>query len=130
MVAVLFILLGARSYAEDVAVIEQEMVETAIWVDANLPADALLAVHDIGAIGYFTQQPLVDLAGLVTPDVIPFIRDETRMSVYLDEQGVDYLITFPDFYKYLMAEKEVVFVTNGKIADEQNFVRMTIYRWK
>ena len=48
-----FIFLGAHSYAEDVAVIESEMVVTAKWVAENLPPDALIAAHDIGALGYF-----------------------------------------------------------------------------
>ncbi|GAB1471227.1 hypothetical protein MASR2M66_21050 [Chloroflexota bacterium] len=129
-VTFLFIVLGARSYSNDVALIEQEMVDTARWVNTNLPPDALLAVHDIGAIGYFSQQPIIDLAGLVSPEVVPFIRDEVRLSDYLNRQGVDYLIAFADFYPEMTANRDVVFVTNGAVATESDFTRMTIYRWK
>ena len=44
----------------------------------NTPPDALIAAHDIGAVGYFGQRRLLDLAGLVSPEVIPFIRDEAQ----------------------------------------------------
>ncbi len=129
MVTLLFIALGARSYARDVAFIEGEMVATAKWAAANLPPDALLAVHDIGALGYFDNHALIDLAGLVSPEVIPFIRDEDRLAAYLDTQGADYLIAFPDLYPQMIQGKEVVFVANGVIAYEIDGISMTIYRW-
>lgn len=129
MVTLLFIVLGARSYARDVAFIEGEMVTAAKWAAANLPPDALLAVHDIGALGYFDNHPLIDLAGLVSPEVIPFIRDEDRLATYLDTQGADYLIAFPDLYPQMIQGKEVVFVANGVIAREIDGISMTIYRW-
>jgi hypothetical protein len=71
---------GARFYADDVSFIEEEMVATAKWIAANTPADAVIAAHDIGALGYFDRHRILDLAGLVSPEVVPFIRDETRLA--------------------------------------------------
>lgn len=130
MVTVLFIVLGARSYARDVAFIEQEMVAAAKWASANLPPESVLAVHDIGALGYFDDHPMIDLAGLVSPEVIPFIRDEARLAEYLDSKGADYLIAFAELYPELEKGRETVFVTNGSVASGAGWVRMTIYRWK
>jgi hypothetical protein len=48
-----FFALGGRAYALDVAVIESEMIDTARWVNENLPEEALIAAHDIGGLGYF-----------------------------------------------------------------------------
>jgi hypothetical protein len=130
MLAVAFIFLGAQSYAKDVAVIESEMVVTAKWVAANLPPDALIAAHDIGALGYFDNHELIDLAGLISPDVIPFIRDESRLTNYLNQHGADYLIAFPEFYPLLTGGVETVFVTNSAITltfDQEN---MAVYPWK
>lgn len=125
-----FIFLGANSYARDVALIEQEMVESAKWAAENLPPNAVIAAHDIGAMGYFDHHELIDLAGLVSPEVIPFIRDEERLSAYLDENNADYLIAFADLYNEMTAGREIVFVTNGEIAQVGDFSPMTIYRWK
>jgi hypothetical protein len=129
MVAVLFIVLGARSYAQDVAVIETEMVRTAKWVAANLPPDALIAAHDIGALGYFDDHELVDLAGLISPEVIPFIRDEDRLTAFLSERGADYLIAFPEFYPDLTRSREIVFVTEGPFAPLFDQENMAVFRW-
>ncbi len=129
MVAVLFVVLGARSYAQDVAVIESEMVAAAKWVSANVPPNALVAAHDIGALGYFDQHEIIDLAGLISPEVIPFIRDETRLAQYLDEHGADYLVAFPEFYPMLSNEADQVFITQGIFAPEFGQKNMAVFHW-
>lgn len=125
-----FILLGARSYAQDVAVIESEMIVTAKWVAENLPAEAIIAAHDIGALGYFDSHELIDLAGLISPEVIPFIRDEARISIFLNEKGVDYLIAFPEFYPLLSDGAEQIFSTNSEITRAFGRQNMAVYLWK
>lgn len=130
MLALLFVFLGARTYALDVAVIESEMVVTAKWAAANLPADALVAAHDIGALGYFDAHALIDLAGLVSPEVIPIMRDEPALALYLNRLGADYLIAFPGFYPELSRQAEAVFVTHGSFAPQFDEENMTVLRWK
>ena len=130
MLAISFVFLGARSYAQDVAVIESEMVVTANWVAANLPPDALVAAHDIGALGYFDYHELIDLAGLVSPDVIPFIRDEPQLANYLNQQSADYLIAFPEFYPLLTGSAEAAFVTDSAVTLKFGQKNMVVYLWK
>ena len=129
MVLFSFWFLGARAYARDVAIIESEMVNTARWVAANIERNSVIAAHDIGALGYFTQHRLVDLAGLVSPEIIPFIRDEERLAEYLDEQKVDYLVTFPGWYPLLVKKAIPVFRTNALYAPQQGGENMGVYQW-
>jgi hypothetical protein len=124
-----FWLIGARYYAEDVRFIESEMVETAQCVAKNIPPDKLLAVHDIGAMGYFGNHNMVDLAGLISPDVIPFIRDEKRIAAYLDEKHADYLVVFPDWYTSLASDLHPVFTTGAPYAPDLGGTNMTVYAW-
>ena len=102
-----FTLLGAQAYGRDVRIIESEMVATAEWLEANTPPNVLLAAHDIGAIGYYTQRPLIDLAGLVTPEIIPIIRDEAALLDYIITQQADYVITFPSWYPTLSQDADL-----------------------
>ena len=125
-----FTFVGARRNAYDVFWIESELVETAKWVEQNLPADSVLAVHDIGALGYRVQNPLIDLAGLITPEVVPFIRDETRLAEYLDSSAAEYLIVFPSFYPQLTSEKTPAFVAGLGFDSLQFEEDMQVYRWK
>ena len=128
-VALSFYALGARSYSDDVAIIQTEMVQTAHWVAQNTPPDALVAAHDIGALGYYADRQLVDLAGLISPEVIPFIRDETRLVAYLDERQVDYLVTFPGWYPQLIQNRPLLYTTGGLSAPAQGGENMAVYRW-
>ena len=130
LVTVLFVILGARSFGQDTAVIESEMVDTARWASQNLPEGALIAAHDIGALGYFDDHPLIDLAGLISPEAVPFIRDESRLGDFLNERGADYLIAFPEFYPLLTQGKRVIFQTQGEFSPEFGYENMVIYAWK
>jgi hypothetical protein len=125
-----FIFLGARSYAADVAVIETEMVDTALWVAKHVPAGVSIAAHDIGALGYFDDHPLVDMAGLVSPEVVPFIRDEARLAELLDERKVRYLIAFPNVYPGLSGSSRIVHASDGKFSPAAGQGNMTVYCWR
>jgi hypothetical protein len=120
---------GANAYIQDVALIESEMVASAKWVANNIPQGEIVAAHDIGALGYFDDHPLIDLAGLVSPEVIPFIRDERRLAEFLDDNSATYLIAFPKFYPLLSNLGEPVFVTGG-IGPELGGENMVIYHWR
>ena len=127
-----FVILGARAYTTDVAIIEGEMVHVAHWLDANAAPDELIAAHDIGAMGYFAQRPLLDLAGLISPEVIPFIRDEARLAAVIRQRGAAYLVTFPSWYPRLtdyngkggLLTLVPSFAGNGPVTSEH----LTVYR--
>ncbi len=124
-----FLGVGAITYAQDVAIIETEMVSTAHWLAENIPHGARVAVHDIGAIGYFSEVNILDTAGLISPEVIPFIRDETRLAQFLDKQGVEYLVTFPGWYPKLVKRGTLIHQTDGKFSPEAGGENMAVYRW-
>jgi len=71
-------------------------VTEAHWLATNVPPDQLLAVHDIGAAGYFAPRPIFDLAGLVSPEVVPIIRDGPKLMSMMEQKGVAYLMVLPD----------------------------------
>jgi hypothetical protein len=129
VLCVAFWVLGANTYSQDVALIESEMVASAKWVAANVPKSDVIAAHDIGALGYYDNHDLVDLAGLVSPEVIPFIRDEERLARFLDERDAKYLIAFPDFYPLLSKLAEPVFVANG-IGPKLGGEDMIVFHWR
>lgn len=125
--SVVFAGYGAYTYGQDVGLIETEMVASAKWAEKNIPPDALIAAHDIGALGFFDHHDLIDLAGLISPEVVPFIRDETKLTAYMDERQVEYLIVFSGkgWYLHLAERGSVIFDTEGPFSPDN----MTIYRW-
>lgn len=125
-----FWLAGAQAYGRDVAIIESEMVDSARWVADHTPPGALVAAHDIGALGYFGQRPLIDLAGLIDSSVVPILRDEPALARYVSERGADYLMTFPGWYPQLTAGKVPVYVTGGRFSPAAGSENMAVYRWE
>ena len=125
-----FVFVGGQAYACDVGIIEGEMVNVARWLAANTPADALIAAHDIGAIGYFSERPLLDLAGLVTPEVIPFIRDESRLLDFVQERGAKYLVTFPSWYPHMVQDPHLmpVYRTDCQWTVKMDHDNMVVYQ--
>lgn len=124
---VMFTFLGMQAYARDVRFIETEMVAMAQWLRANTASDAIIAAHDIGAIGYFTERPLVDLAGLITPQVIPFIRDEAALLEFSRRSGASYLVTFPSWYPTMTESLPLLYTTNASHTVSANSDNMAVY---
>jgi hypothetical protein len=123
--------IGAQAYARDVRIINTEMVDTAHWVDDHLPPDELLAVHDIGALGYYAPRPILDLAGLVSPEVVPIIRDHEALMQLMCERHVRYLMVLPDQRPAREDDPRLglapIFVTNAPYAPAAGSGNMTIY---
>jgi hypothetical protein len=97
LLALLFWGRGALIYRDEVGFIQGEMAATAYWLNNYTTPEDTIAVHDIGAVGYLTARPLLDLAGLITPEVIPFIADAEQLADWMIQQGASYAVFFPDF---------------------------------
>ncbi|MGB9669120.1 MAG: hypothetical protein ACPL0B_01920 [Anaerolineales bacterium] len=124
-----FYLLGGKSYADDVAFIESQMVDTAKWVSTHTPKNNKIAVHDIGAMGYFSERDLMDLGGLIDPAVIPFIGDEERLADYLAKQKADILVCFPGWYPKLTHDQTILYQAPQPFAQGYALGVMTVYKW-
>ncbi len=129
LVMFLFVLLGADAYAQDVAIIESEMVDTALWINEFTEPDALIAAHDIGALGFYGERTIIDLAGLISPEVIPFLQDERALIEFLDEQRPDYLMTFENWYQLLPQGRLLVYASRAHFSRQAGGDAMQVYKW-
>lgn len=96
LVFVYMCIYGAAIYRQDVRIIDEEMVASAHWIAEHIPPDELLAVHDIGAVGYFAPRPILDIAGLVSEDVMPLVGNDAALWELLRVRKAHYLMAFPD----------------------------------
>lgn len=130
VLSIAFLFIGGHAFAVDVAIIETEMVATAKWLEANTIETDLIAAHDIGALGYFSKRDILDLAGLISPEVIPIMRDENALAGFLEENGADYLMTFPGWYPELVGNAtERVYLSDAQFSIIAGGENMTVYRW-
>ncbi len=104
LLAVLWLWPASLRYAGAVGEINAMQVHLGRWVERNLPKNARLALNDVGAITYFSRREVVDLMGLVTPEVIPYRREgDAGVLRFLERQCPDYLIIFPSWFPALSA---------------------------
>lgn len=106
---------AAEVYAKNVRDTTQMQVTIGQWVRDNVPPGSLLAVNDIGAIGFISDMPVLDLQGLVTPEIL-WRRDMARrldgtaptlVFEFIADHQPDYLIIFPQWYPDLDMQRDV-----------------------
>ena len=93
---------GASDFAYRIQLYDRVHVRAAQWINANTPGDVVIATHDIGIIGYYTERPIVDLAGLLTPEIVPIMNDPHKMADYVRAKQVTYLIVYSGYYRDLL----------------------------
>lgn len=87
------------SYQESCKYIADRQVRTGHWIRENLPEDAIIATHDVGALAYYSGRKIVDMVGLVTPEMIPRIGDLRLLQQFLREQGVTHLALLRNWFE-------------------------------
>jgi len=88
---------GSFVFSREVLLIDSEMVKTANWIQQHIPRNQLIATYDIGVIGYFASspsqpRPLLDIAGLINPEVVPLFRDPAGLLALMRQRNVRYLV--------------------------------------
>jgi hypothetical protein len=102
---------GASDYAYRTQLFEIVHVPAAEWINAHTPQETVIATHDIGIIGYYTERQIVDLAGLVTPEIVPMLGDQQKMANYLKTRQVTHVLVYTGYYRELLTalDAHVVF---------------------
>jgi len=96
-----------RLYVQNVKNVTDMQVAAAHWVREHVPPGRTVAVNDVGAMAFYGSHPLVDLRGIATPKILPYLErygrpdEPTRDSGALEFLKVvrpDYLAVFPEWY--------------------------------
>lgn len=130
--ALVGLLPAAERYGWGVQNINAMQVHLGRWVDRHLPARARLAVNDVGAIAYVSRREVIDLMGLVTPEIIPYRRrGELGVIDFLRQRCPDYVIIFPAWFPTLAARHDLL-EPLYRVRLERNLVagapEMVVYR--
>ena len=80
--------------------INDMQVHLGYWLDANTPPDAIFATHDAGALRFFSGRTIIDLAGLVSPDIIHGNMTDYEKMQYLYDNGCNYFVFFDDLFRW------------------------------
>jgi hypothetical protein len=71
------------------------------WINKNTPVNAVIATHDIGAIEFYGNRKLVDMVGLVSPEIIDKMKAGFigYLNNYLIEKKPDYIVTLRNWFE-------------------------------
>lgn len=109
LLAIVALVPAAERYGWGVQNINAMQVHLGRWLDGHTPRAATLAVNDIGAIGFFSRREIVDLMGLVTPEVVPYRRDgEAGVRRFVTVRCPDYVVIFPSWFPALAADRTLL----------------------
>lgn len=89
-------------YQDNCAHIYARQVATAKWLHDNTPDGSVIATHDVGAIGYYSERKVVDVAGLINPEVIKIMNDRNynvEMADEMKKQNVSYIAFLKEWYQ-------------------------------
>jgi hypothetical protein len=90
----------ATNYGKAAGNINDMQVHIGKWLDENTPPDAIFAIHDAGALRFFSGRGIIDFAGLVTPDIIHSNMTNRDRMQYLYEHGCNYFVFFNELFIY------------------------------
>jgi tetratricopeptide (TPR) repeat protein len=72
----------------------------------------VIATHDIGAIAYYSERPVVDMVGLVTPEMIREIGDAEGLRKLLAKKHVTHLAVLRNWFE--VEDQDPLFQTDPR----------------
>jgi len=99
---------GLGRYLTSCANVRESDVALARWLVPRLPPGAVLAVNDVGAFKYLLPNRVLDLVGLMTPEVTRRRRLGSAQGrsygevlvEFLEQRQPDFVIVFPGWFAY------------------------------
>lgn len=72
------------------------------WLKQNTKESDIIATHDIGAIAFYSDRKIIDMVGLVNPEIIDYLRDKnstTFLKEHFLRNNVTYFATMRNWFE-------------------------------
>jgi hypothetical protein len=106
----------ASFYGNAVKNINEQQVHIGTWLRNNTPQDAVLAIHDAGALRFFSERIIIDMARLISPDITHGNMTRREELVYLKEHNCTHFVffneLFPIYSQYLIGAYDVLYTVH------------------
>ncbi|MBL8006616.1 MAG: hypothetical protein JNJ56_03735 [Ignavibacteria bacterium] len=104
--------------------INNQQVKLARWVNENVPREETIAVNDIGAIGFINKNKIIDMAGLITPEILRYRTYNWKdnldsVNYLLKKNNVNYIIIYDEWFKEFLNQNRdnLTFITSAYLED-------------
>ena len=95
------------------------------WIEAHTPQEAIIATHDIGAIAFYGKRKVLDMVGLVTPELIPHIiqdKFEVFLEQYLAQKKVSYIVVLTSWLEIVNSRPLFAPVREPEVIEVHAFI--------
>jgi len=69
--------------------------QAAAWLKTHAPPAAQVSYYEVGALGYFSERSVIDVVGVVSPELLPYVRRRDFAGAFLARPGA-YALYHPD----------------------------------
>lgn len=117
--------------------INSQQVKLAEWVRNNVGRNETIALNDIGAITFLNKNKIIDMAGLVTPEILKYRTytwDDNLDSInyLLKKNNVSYIIIYDEWFKEYLNKygSTLTYVTSAVLEDNTicGGIEMKVYK--
>jgi hypothetical protein len=100
---------NGKIYAHDVKNINEMDKRVGLYLNDITSKNQKVAVNDIGAIGYFSGTRILDLKGLISPQITQSMisHDSLAFDYMLNHERVDYVAIFPIWFNYIPRRTDI-----------------------
>jgi len=137
LISFIYYFVYAVALGKNVDNINSQQVKLAEWVQLNVRRNETIAVNDIGAITFLSNNRVIDMAGLITPEILRY-RTYTwadnldSLNYLLKKNDVTYIIIYDHWFKEYLDKygSELTFITSA-ILEENTIcggIEMKVYK--
>ncbi len=101
-----------KNYAESCKYISDRQVRAGKWLSVNVPNDAIIATHDIGAISFYSKRKIVDMVGLVSPEMIKNIGNLDKLKDFILNKRVTHIAVLRNWFE--ISNQNPIFQTDNR----------------
>ncbi len=118
LIVVMATMFGMSAYAKRVEYaatckyITDRQVKTGRWLLNNTPKNAVIATHDIGAVAFYSRRKIVDMVGLVSPEMIERIGNLDALKDFLVRNNVTHIVVLRNWFE--VVNQRPLFVTGDR----------------
>jgi hypothetical protein len=116
---------------------EKAYKEVGVWLKDNVDDFSTIAMTEVGTIGYYSDKKILDLTGLISKDVLPFLRRDISRENVIKYFWPEYILLrtknndLPSFFEpfinnYIIKENYSIV----KVFRFDNFYKMTLLHIK
>ena len=84
------------------------------WLKNNVPENEAVATNDVGAISYLSGREIVDLRGIIKPEILNIIcspieegKRRDFLRAYLLKRNVRYLAIYGDWFSWIVEDSRL-----------------------